>query len=407
MVVPLNQHDDARNCYGAHCHDDRGKAQAVLPRKRRCLAAGLAGTICLVASAALADQLRIATFNTELARDGPGLLLRDIQKGDDPQIAAFIEVLAHAAADIVVLQSVDFDADLTTLNALNASLERAMVPYPHVFARRPNTGRVSGFDMNGNGRLGEAQDAHGYGMFAGQGGMAILSRWPIEEELAIDFSTLLWKDLPDARRPLHPDGTPFPDRDAAAALRLSTTAHWAVPVQTPDGGLLTVMTMHASPPVFDGPEDRNGLRNADELELWMRFLDGDLVEDPPTERFVIAGDSNADPLDGESVKEAINALLDHPLLQDPKPSSIGATEAAELQQGANRDHVGDPSRDTADWRDLPGPGNLRVDYVLPSRDLGVVASGVVWPGPEEDGDLHKSVIAASRHRLVWADIDLN
>ncbi|MEM6635831.1 MAG: endonuclease/exonuclease/phosphatase family protein [Pseudomonadota bacterium] len=334
-------------------------------------------------------------------------MLRDIQKGDDPQIMAFGQVMAHAAPDIVVLQSVDFDADLTTLNALNASLEPAMARYPYVFARRPNTGRVSGFDMNGNGRLGEAQDAHGYGTFAGQGGMAILSRWPIEEDLITDFTALLWQDLPDARRPLYEDGTPFPSPDAAAAIRLSTTAHWAVPVRTKDGGLLTVLTMHASPPVFDGPEDRNGLRNANELELWMRFLDGGLADRPPTERFVIAGDANADPVDGESVKEAINALLNHPLLQDPQPSSPGATSASERQQGINRDHAGDPSHDTADWRDLPGPGNLRVDYILPSRDLGVVASGVLWPGPDADSALLQSVVTASRHRLVWVDINLH
>jgi len=35
--------------------------------------------------------------------------------------------------------------------------------------------------------------------------------------------------------------------------------------------------------------------------------------------------------------------------------------------------------DIADWSD-PVPGNLRVDYVLPSAGSTIVGSGVVWVG---------------------------
>ncbi|MEC9313216.1 MAG: endonuclease/exonuclease/phosphatase family protein, partial [Pseudomonadota bacterium] len=45
---------------------------------------------------AQADTVRIATFNTELSRKGPGLLLRDIERGEDPQIAAVIDVILAA-----------------------------------------------------------------------------------------------------------------------------------------------------------------------------------------------------------------------------------------------------------------------------------------------------------------------
>ena len=52
----------------------------------------------------------------------------------------------------------------------------------------------------------------------------------------------------------------------------------------------------------------------------------------------------------------------------------------------------------------PGPGNLRVDYVLPSATLAVSGAGVFWPAP---GDPAAGVAAtASRHRLVWVDIVL-
>lgn len=50
-----------------------------------------------------------------------------------------------------------------------------------------------------------------------------------------------------------------------------------------------------------------------------------------------------------------------------------------------------------------GPGNLRVDYVLPSIDLDVVGSGVYWPTTD---DPHAYLNRASDHRLVWIDVRL-
>ena len=47
-------------------------------------------------------------------------------------------------------------------------------------------------------------------------------------------------------------------------LRLSSKSHWDVPVRTP-GGTVHLLASHPTPPVFDGPENRNGARNADEI----------------------------------------------------------------------------------------------------------------------------------------------
>ena len=41
----------------------------------------------------IAEVLRIATFAASLSRDGPGLLLSDIQKGEDQQIVAIQAVI--------------------------------------------------------------------------------------------------------------------------------------------------------------------------------------------------------------------------------------------------------------------------------------------------------------------------
>src|SRR5690606_39528807 len=61
------------------------------------------------------------------------------------------------------------------------------------------------------------------------------------------------------------------------------------------------------------------------------------------------GDLNSDPVDGDSWPGAIEQLLRHPRVQDPKPTSDGAVEAAETQGGANAGHGGEARYDTADF----------------------------------------------------------
>jgi hypothetical protein len=293
------------------------------------------------------------------------------------------EVLVTTAPDIVVLQSFDYDLTGAALNAFADGLAKAGVAYPHRYARRPNTGLQTHLDLDGDGRTSDPRDAQGYGEFSGQGGMAILSRYPILEDAVQDYSGLLWKDLPNALLP-HTSGGPFPSEQAQSVQRLPTTAHWVVPIAVPDMGTLSLLTFHASPPVFDGPEDRNGKRNHDEIMFWTHYLAG-AFGPPPDSRFVMVADTNQDPVDGEGIKTAINTLLTHPMLQDPEP------------QGA----VSDDPTDTVDWED-PVPGNLRVDYVLPSRDLTVLGAGVHWPDTSTPEG--RVAATASRHRLVWVDI---
>ena len=342
----------------------------------------------MLAGAAHAEPLRIATFNTELQRDGPGLLLRDILRGDDAQIAGVVAVLRETAPDILVLQGFDYDLTGAALDAFAALLAQSGQSYPHRFAARPNTGMQTGLDLDGDGRNGDPRDAQGYGRFSGQGGMAVLSRYPIVTEEVREFTTLLWKDLPGALLP-ETEGLPFPSAEAQEVQRLSTTAHWVVPVNVPNLGRVTLLTFHASPPVFDGPEDRNGKRNHDEIIFWQHYLDG-AFGPVPDAAFVLLGDANQDPRDGDGINRAINTLLADPRLQDARPGSAGSALAS-----------GDP-HDTADW-DEPVPGNLRVDYVLPSADWRIVGAGVHWPDPaSEAGQIAET---ASRHKLVWVDLD--
>lgn len=337
-----------------------------------------------------ADGLRVATWGAELSRGGPGLLLRDILGGEDPGVAGVAEVLGAVRPDVLLLTDIDWDADGAALGALAERLGQEGLVYPYRLALPSNAGLSSGLDLDGNGRLGEPRDAQGYGRFRGQGGMALLSRWPLGE--ARDLSGLLWRDLPGARLPVV-EGRPFPSEAAQAAQRLSSSGHWIVPVEAP-GGSVTLLAWAATTPVFDGPEDLNGLRNADELALWSRVLDGALGDVPGD--VVVIGNANLDPADGEGLRAEMAAFLADPRLQDPRSMSEGARAAATLGQ------AGDPALDTADWPE-DGPGNLRTHYVLPAATLRVLGAGVVWPLPGEP--LTEAVAEAGPHRLVWVDLD--
>ncbi len=326
---------------------------------------------------AQAQTVRIASYNTELSRDGPGLLLRDIRRGD-PQVQAVVEVLVATQPDVLALQGIDWDLNAEALTALLEQLRAAGLDYPHHFAARPNAGLETSLDLNGDGPTHGPADAQGWGRFTGQGGLAVLSRYPIRVEGVQAFTDLLWRDLPGAQMPVTDDG-PFPSEEAQNIQRLSAVAHWIVPLDTPIGAL-DLLTFHAAPPVFDGPEDRNGLRNRDEIRLWSAVLDGQLGRRPEGP-FVIAGDANQDPERGDGRREAIRALLADPRLQDPHPANMSGAMT------------------TVEWKAV---GEMRVDYVLPSADLRVTGAGVFWPAP--GSPLRAAAEQASRHRLVWVDV---
>lgn len=338
--------------------------------------------LALLCSPVQADPLRVATWNVALDRQGPGLLVKDLAAGD-PQAQAVVRVLMALQADVVLLTSVDYDRGGVALGLLADQLRAAGLDYPHQFALRPNTGMQTGFDVDGNGRLGDARDAQGFGLFSGNAGMAVLSRLPIGEGVR-DFSDFRWADLPGGLSD-DPEGL-------ASVQRLATTGFWDVPVMTASGPL-HLLAWHATPPVFDGPEDRNGRRNHDEAAFWGLFLDGKLPMPLPDAPFVLLGDGNLDPADGDGRREGIGGLLAHPLLQDPMPR--GGHGRAEPE------HKGDPALDTVIYDDL---GGLRLDYVLPSAGLVVSGAGVLWPTP--DDPLMADLAAASHHFPVWVDISL-
>jgi hypothetical protein len=330
---------------------------------------------------AAAETLRIATYNAELTAQGPGLALQALERGSDPAQLAAAAVLTALNADVVLLTGIDYDLRGQTLAAFASKI--GGVPYPYQLALRPNTGVATGLDLDGNGRLGEPRDAMAYGRFAGQAGMALLSRLPIETENIRDFSGFLWRDLPG--------NLALPD--TPAGQRLSTAGHYEIPLRLATGGALRLLAYYATPPVFDGPEDRNGRRNHDETAFWLRLLEGRLPQPPPEKPFVLLGQTNLDPVDGEGLRDAVQALLTLDQLQDPAPRSRSATP--------DKTQHGDPALDTALYDKI---GGLRVEVVLPSRDLKVASAGILRASP--DDPLAKTQAEASRHWPVWVDLTL-
>jgi hypothetical protein len=369
---------------------------------------------------------RFATFNASLNRAAEGELVADLSTPDDLQAQAVAEIIQRVRPDVLLINEFDFDAEglaarLFQRNYLSVGHNGARpIFYPYRFVAPSNTGIPSGFDLDNNGSVGGPNDAFGFGAYPGQFGMAVFSRYPIIRHRIRTFQQFLWKDMPGALLPDDP-ATPAPadwySPEELAVFRLSSKSHWDVPVLL-GGKVIHTLVSHPTPPVFDGPEDRNGTRNHDEIRLWSDYVlpsrSGYIYDDQGTQgglkpgaRFVIMGDQNADPFDGDSVPGAPQQLLENPRVNTSlTPTSPGGPEQAALQGGANLTHRGDPAFDTADFVDVPGPGNLRADYVLPSKNLRMLDGAVFWPLSTDP--LFRLVgvfpFPSSDHRLVWVDV---
>jgi hypothetical protein len=387
------------------------------------------------------DEVRFATFNASLNRGDEGQLLSDLSTPGNAQAARAAETIQRADADVVLVNEFDHvedgrAAELFRDNYLAVGQNGAApVDYPYYYVAPSNTGVPSGFDLNNNGVVGApgtpagGDDSLGFGLFPGQYGMVVYSRYPIATDEVRTFQEFLWKDMPGAVLPDDP-ATPEPadwySPEELDVFRLSSKSHWDVPIEVPGRKPVHFLVSHPTPPTFDGTEDRNGRRNHDEIRFWADYLTGGkrasyIYDDEGrtggldrTEAFVVAGDQNADPFDGDSYDEAILQLLDHPRVVDPRPTSAGAVEAAERDGGENIPQDGPDTEDTADFADAVrppdqprNPGNLRVDYVLPSAGLPVRDSAVYWL--ESTDPLFTRLIGVfpfpvTDHRLVWVDV---
>lgn len=310
-------------------------------------------------AAAFAQPFRVATWHADLSRDGPGLLLRDIASLSDPSVETALQAIVDLDADVLLLTRFDHDLEGRALAAFADRLASLGADYPHRVSLAQNRGQATSRDLDGDGRTGGREDRHGYGRFAGAGSMAILSRHPVGETR--DFSRFLWAELPDARI----DSIPAAVRDVQ---RLSSSAHWDVPLLLPADRVVHLLAWAATPPIF-GTGMRNRDRNHDEALFWLHLLDGRLPMPPPDAPVILVGLANVDPKVGAGDASAIEALAAHAALQSP---AHGPSYA------------------------LP-EGGARLSVLMPSASLQVLGSGA-WPADLPPRD------ALHRHRLIWLDL---
>lgn len=379
------------------------------------------------AAAPAPTTVRIATFNIEDVRQ------EDVVRSDNPRLKAVAEVIQRIGPNILFLNEIAYDmpgapgfkeGDQPGQNAarfienyLSIPQAPGLTPIRYkAFMAPVNTGLFSGMDLDNDGKVTDSfpvppgtkpdgwpgpqtaggraygNDCWGFGTFPGQYGMALL----VDERLTIDdahvrtFQNLPWDYVTGNLIPNKADGTPWFTEEEKAVARLSSKSHWDVPVKLPNGSELHVFCSHPTPPVFDGPEDRNGRRNHDEIRFWMDYITNDpyIVDDNSKyggfgsdAPFVIVGDLNADPKKGDSFKNPIAKLLStRRVTRDFTPKSD--VEIAGLEP-----------TDTSMFK-------MRVDYVLPSKELKVTDGGI-WRAMPSTGANGKF---PSDHFPVWIDV---
>lgn len=394
-----------------------------MPNNLRLVKCLFASLLLLLTPTAKADTLRVATFNVsmeatnymsfdEIAENPERrkIVQEYLASGETQQMKNVAEIIQRIRPDILLLNEFDYVSDPSkgilafTKNYLNVSQNlQAAIDYPYHFIAPVNTGIATPFDLDNNGKkTGNEGDAFGFGFYAGQWGMAILSKYPIDLDSVRTFQTFIWKDMPDALRPSNPDGSAWYLEEEWNAYRLSSKSHWDVPVQT-ESGVVHIIAAHPTPPVFDGPADSNGTRNHDEIRLLSDYISNQsyIYDDNrvtggllPQSRFVIAGDFNSSPVEGDSIRASIQALLANPLVDAScTPSSKGGQ--------MNKPESEFSATHTADF-------GLRVDYALPSKHgLKLTKCGMFWPAKNDP--LHSLVSdrrASSDHRLVWIDLEV-
>lgn len=369
--------------------------------------------------------VRVATFNIEDLRTD------ELIEPYSERAVRAAEVIQRIRPNIILINEIaydmeggpDFDAEAGP--GQNAERLAALLAKPaapgleplsfNAFTAESNTGRASGFDLDRNGEIvtiippatenqTDAQRAYGgdcwgFGAFPGQYGMALLvdTRLNIREEYVRTFRLFPWEQMPGAMLPetVAEEGEnagetiPWYEGEAGKLFRLSSKSHWDVPVELPNGEVLHVLASHPTPPAFDGEEGRNKKRNHDEIRFWADYVSGAayIVDDrrqpgglPAGSNFVIVGDLNADPETGSSLQNPVGTLLlgSRFLADDPAPTS-------DLKIGGLED-------------DNTARFGLRIDYVLPSKTVGVARTGI-WRYPPAGGGAFPS-----DHFPVWADL---
>ncbi|ELH4836769.1 endonuclease/exonuclease/phosphatase family protein [Vibrio harveyi] len=304
------------------------------------------------------------------------------------------------------------------------------IEYPYAESYSTNTGLNSGLDLDNDGVKGKLPgDAWGFGNYHGQYAFALMSKYKIDTDNTRTFQEFKWKDMEGAKIPtitLCDDPSKFPEgmdcgddwynAEEWEQIRLSSKNHVDAPIIIPTekgDEVVHLLMSHPTPPVFD--TGKNKVQNGAEVEFWHHYVQGkDYFYDDAGKKgglvegakFVMMGDQNLDPLDGDGFSEIMQAFHNDPLVnQDVMngelyPTSFGAAE-----------HAADDSSTHPIPNRITSTFGLGVDYAMPSANLNVVDSGVYWAASYEEGrelfndprigEKGSGKDVSSDHRMIW------
>ena len=367
-------------------------------------------------------ELTFATYNVSMEAENyvkkgtvgisEKVLIDELASGNNVQIRNIAKIIQTVRPDVILLNEFDYikNPKEGVLQFIKGYLQKGQdgakgIEYPYYYYGTVNTGQPSPYDLDNNGVASKTgADAWGFGLYPGQYAMVLISRYPIDLDNVRTFQNFKWKDMPGALKTVKADGSDWYSPDAWSNFPLSSKSHWDVPVKV-NGKTIHFLASHPTPPSFDGAEDRNGKRNHDEIRFWKDYISdsgNEYIYDDKGKKgglalnssFVILGDQNASPVEGNAVSEGIKSLLASPKVNsDTAPESKGGAEHTPNNPFA-KNH-------TAFWR-------MRADYVLPSR-LGfkIKDTGVFWPAKGEPmSELVEKRESSSDHRLVWVKVEL-
>ncbi|UCD35333.1 MAG: endonuclease/exonuclease/phosphatase family protein [Nitrospiraceae bacterium] len=311
-------------------------------------------------------RIRFGHFNV---RDLTAGKLRD---PEHPQVLSASAIIRKVRPHVLSINEIEGLPEAPRL-FLDNFLQRGDSPlrYPYQYAGATNSGVCSG--------LPPPFDFKGFGLFEGQYGIALFSRFPILREGIRSFEHFPWRALPGGLSSLGHRAVDVPE-----GFPLFSTNLLDVPLRM-GGRVVHAILLHASVPVR-GPFNKE--RNADQLNFLNEYISRRALsgaepfkaENP----FVVMGDLNADPEKGEGIKEAVGGLLANPALHGGMPPGPTFLEGGGVEA---------PPMDREGF-------SLRLDYILPSRDFVVLRQGVFGSG---EAGWWNQVRLASDHFFVYAD----
>ncbi|WP_262695962.1 endonuclease/exonuclease/phosphatase family protein [Kordiimonas aquimaris] len=342
---------------------------------------------------------------------------------------------------------VNYLAHPQSMNSVDGGDLLEAISYPFVQNYPTNTGLFSGHDLANNVTAEDTDpdDAHGFGYYHGHYAFALMSRYEIDTANTRTFQTFKRSDFEGAKNP-----TVSPINDAQTCseieskyavrcgetwyseeewkeVRLSSKNHVDAPILIPTKygtKTINVLLSHPTPSGFDKASDNNKLRNSQEIEFWLRYIEGsEFIYDDEGKyggfsgkSFVIMGDLNADAIQGTGSQAGYNGIrklmnnkrVNHSVSQATgkfAPNSQGAAEALNPASSWSGIHPYPEIRSAV--------FGSRVDYSVPSSDLEVIDAGTYWQPEGAEGRLlfndprvgrgdSKSI--SSDHRYVWSKV---